>query len=200
MASTRPAASLNKADWKRSKAKQLVAQDIMDGEIPMEGPFDPEEVFQRLYTGHEYFKDFPFDRIRYKDRIERLRKSIKQLQYWATYDSAKVDEDLALHPPSAQNIRGDLRWNGSDAQQQLKDDITRGLHLQMKPKELRNTRPEYMLFGTRAFQKHVDQEKQSRKDFDEATKAKRYSRSRYGDRENAKRRQQEDHGGNKSSH
>lgn len=53
---TRPPASLNGAKWKTSKAKQLVAQDIIDGLIPMEGPLDVDEIFHRLYSDHNFFR------------------------------------------------------------------------------------------------------------------------------------------------
>jgi hypothetical protein len=76
----RPPATLNNAVWRTSKAKQLVAQDIIDNEIPLVGPFDVEEVFNRLYAGHTFFQNFPFDKDRYKDRIERLRNAMSKLQ------------------------------------------------------------------------------------------------------------------------
>jgi hypothetical protein len=62
-ASPRPPASFNDANWKTSKAKQLIAQDIIDGRVPVEGNIDIEELFQREYAGHDYFKNFPFDII-----------------------------------------------------------------------------------------------------------------------------------------
>ena len=35
----RPPATLNGADWKTSKAKLLISQDIIDGIIPLDGPY-----------------------------------------------------------------------------------------------------------------------------------------------------------------
>jgi hypothetical protein len=72
---------------------------------------------------------------------------------------------------------------GSDAQRLLKEGVDQGMHLQLAPKELRETRAEYKLFDPRVFQKHIYQEKHSRKDYDEATKAKRYQNSRLGNKE-----------------
>jgi len=68
----RPPATLNRADWRTSKAKQLVAQDVIDGLIPMEGEIDVEAIFNEHYVGHSFFKDFPFDKIRYKDRFTSI--------------------------------------------------------------------------------------------------------------------------------
>ena len=182
---TRPPATLNNADWMTSKAKQLIAQDIIDGEIPLEGNIDVEKIFygELGYHHHKYFKNFPFDKTRYKDRIERLREAIKRLQHWAAYDAAKIEEDRIKHPPKEKNIRGELRWDGSEAQALLKLDMDQGRHLQMRPKEFRETREAYGMFKLRIFQKHVDQEKQARKDYDEATKSKRYKSKTYGNKE-----------------
>ena len=77
-------------------------------------------------------------------------------------------------------MRGEPCWEGSDAQNLLKQDVDNGLHLQLKPKQLRETRSEYKLFGVRKFQKHIDQELTSGKDFDEVTKSKRYKSLKLG--------------------
>jgi hypothetical protein len=178
----RPPASLNRAEWRTSKAKDLVAQDIIDGNIPLEGDINPEEIFQRLYADNPLFSNFPFDKTRYKDRIERLRNAIGRLQHWAAFDSEKVLEDIAKHTPHNKNIRGELRWDGSEAQQLLKQDVEQGRHLQLKPRELRETREEYKVFGLRVFQKHIDQQKQALKAYDKATTQKRYKRMNHGDK------------------
>jgi DNA-binding MarR family transcriptional regulator len=179
----RPPATLNGADWRTSEAKQLVAQDIIDGEIPMEGHIDVDKIFHRLYEGHKFFNNFPFDETRYKSLIESLRKAIKRLKHWADYDSNKVLEDLAKHPPTAQNIRAELRWDGSDAQKLLKQDMDNGLiSATTKPKEFRETRPEYQLIAVRVFQKHINQAKQNSKGYDEVTMSRRYKSMRYGDK------------------
>jgi hypothetical protein len=93
-----------------------------------------------------------------------------------------LEEDLEKRPRPDKNIRGELRWEGSEAQKMLKIDVSNGLHLNQKPKELWETRPEYQLFTNRVFQKHIDQAKQSRKEWDEATKARRYKNQNHGDK------------------
>lgn len=178
----RPPATLNRADWRTSKAKQLVAQDVIDGLIPMEGEIDVEAIFNEHYVGHSFFKDFPFDKIRYKDRFTSIQKAVKKHKDWAQCDSEKFLQDRALHPPADKNIRGELRWKGSEAQQFLKVDMEQGLHLQMKPRELHKTRDAYKLFGERVFQQHIDQQKQSVKEFDEVTKQRRYKNKTLGDK------------------
>jgi len=178
----RPPATLNGADWRNSTAKQLVAQDVIDGLIPLEGDIDVLAIFNDLYADHSFFANFPFDETRYKSRFESIRKAVKRLQQWAQYDSEKITEDLTLHPPPATNIKGELRWKGSEAESFLKEDMEQGIHLQLKPSEFRQTREAYKLFGLKVFRKHIDQAKQSKKEFDKVTTSKRYARMNLGDK------------------
>jgi len=165
----RPPATLNGAVWRTSEAKQLMAQDIIDKLVPIEGVIDSEELYNRMYVNQPEFKNFPFDKVRYDGRIDRLRAAIKRLKYWAVYDAAAVARDRALHPPPAVNIRGQLRWNGSEAQKLLKIDIANGLHEQMAPRFLRMTKDEYKEFELPVFRKHIDQTKQALKPFGRKT-------------------------------
>ena len=150
-----------------------------------------EEIFNRLYDGHEYFANFPYDEIRYRDRIDRIRKSIGDLKKWADKDADSLKADLATCPRPKRNIRAQLRWEGSQAECLLKIDVDNGLHLLKTPAQLRSDRPEYKLFDLLVFQKHVDQEKQSRKKYDEKTTAKRYKNANWGNPELSRKQQSE---------
>ena len=185
----RPPAVLNGADWKTSKAKLLISQDIIDGIIPAEGPIDVEALFVQHYEGHEYFKNFPFDRQRYNDRITRLRRAILKLKTSADNDTAALEADYLVYPIPATNVRGELRWHGSEAQRLLKLDIDAEIHLQpgYKPETLHKAlHGEYLKFKLNVFRKHIRQELTSRKTFDEKTLRKRrtgYKVGRFGDKE-----------------
>ncbi len=55
-------------------------------------------------------------------------------------------------------------WEGSDAQTSLKlDIITEGLHLQLTPKPLHESRREYQVFDLKTFRGHIHQEVKPRK-------------------------------------
>ena len=56
----KPKATLNNADWKSSDAKKLMAQDVIDGLIPLTGHVDVREMYDSLYKDHPLFKNFPF--------------------------------------------------------------------------------------------------------------------------------------------
>ena len=169
----RPPASLNKADWKTSKAKQVVAQDIIDGVIPMKGKFDSFSLCDRYCASNEWFRNFPFDQTRCDSRIKSLQETVGTLKKRAEHDSKEITKDLQKHPPKDKNARGEQRWEGSDAQKLLKEDMDNGLHLNKSGRELWLSRGEHMLFGNVVFMKHIDEEKQTRKEWDPASSKKR---------------------------
>ena len=104
----RPDATLNGASWRYSDARELMGQDIIDGHIPPLGvPFDPKEIYDRLYSGHPYFKNFPYDAERYKNRIVSLQESLETWGMWARHDHIYVEEDLKICPCPTHNIRGE---------------------------------------------------------------------------------------------
>ena len=81
-----------------------------------------------------------------------------------THEAALV-HDRALHPFPSHSSTGMLLWNGSDGARLLDEDMAAGKHLQMKPEELFETRPEYLPFGKERFAKRIDQMKEKAKDF-----------------------------------
>ena len=165
----RPPATLNKAAWVSSEARKLIAQDIIDGHIPSFGePFDTEEVFNRLYAGNAFFDDFPYDKERYKNRIVSLQTTIYTWGHWAKFDDEALMHDLALvGPPPERNIRGQLRWDGSAAQAQLKIDVDNKIDKQFEtPKKFWKSNPVYYLHhDLTVFRKHIDQYKESVKEY-----------------------------------
>ena len=82
-------------------------------------------------------------------------------------DDEALAKDLGRHPPPARNLKGQLRWEGSDAQQYLKEDIENEKHKYVgyTPRHFRTMRPCYLLFDLDVFRKHIDQSKQTRKEF-----------------------------------
>lgn len=177
----RPPATLNGAKWGSSDAKKLMAQDIIDGLIPEEGPVDIDEVYKTLYEGHELFKNFPYNRERYKARLDTLRTAVKTFKYWADFDAKAIASDLLICPPSAKNIRGEPRWEGSAAQEQLEEDVAAGLDAGMKPKEMQETREVYQEFSLTKFRKHLDQVRQARKSY--VDNGKKYKKNVHGSKE-----------------
>ena len=74
-----------------------------------------------------------------------------------------------MNPIKACDVRGHLRWHGSDAEWLLEIDINNDKHLEPAtntPMKLWKSRPnEYQLFPLEVFRKHMDQCKQAAKQF-----------------------------------
>lgn len=171
-------ASLNGADWRYSDAKKKVAQDIIDGHIPSTGKFDVEQLFQNRYAKNPLFANFPFRQDLYTNRIEGLRRGILKMKRWADFDDKAVKNDRLIHPRKEKNVRGQHRWDGSDAQELLKIDIAAGKHKDMDPEDLWKERAAYLRFDLHVFRKHIDQEIQSSKPH---KSERRRKKGHYGD-------------------
>lgn len=165
-------ASINGGHWATSEARHQIGQDIINKVIP--GHEDPPltleavaDIWQRLYKGNPIFDNFPFCPKRYKGRIESLQEILRRTAHWAKYDDEALKKDMERHPTAATNIRGQLRWSGSEAEKKLKEDIKNNKHkyIGYTPRHFRTTRPCYMLFDQDVFRKHIDQVKQEQKEF-----------------------------------
>jgi hypothetical protein len=69
-----------------------------------------------LYAHRAEFKDFPFIEEHYKDWLDKLQVIIFRLRKWAKYDCEAIKKDLERFPLKQQNIRGEPRWEGSQAE------------------------------------------------------------------------------------
>jgi hypothetical protein len=139
--------------WKDSTAKQMLTKDLNDGMVTPD--MKPKQVFQmreELYT--PYAKNFA-------SNYRSLQRSILALHTRRDEDDAWVAHDRLLCPPQAVDPHGYPRWDGSAAQRLLKQDVAVGKHEELRPKELRSTRIEYMQFPLKTFRDHIHQEKNS---------------------------------------
>jgi hypothetical protein len=142
------------APWQNSQAKMILRQVILDGEVV--DSMKPKKVFEMRpeYTAYKL--------ANFRSNLKTLRDSIKVEHAKADYDSAALAHDLRIRPLPAQTSWGYPRWDGSDAEQFLKEDIDEGLTDSHKPSELHKTRPEYQDFPLTIFRKHINQELRSR--------------------------------------
>jgi hypothetical protein len=140
--------------WKDSQAKKLLRQDILDGKVV--DSMTPMQIFQMR---PEYA---PYGLKKFRSNWYSLRDSIKDNQAKASSDSDALAHDLRIRPPVAYTSKGYPRWDGSDAQRLLKQDVNTGLTNSIKPRVLRETRMEYQAFPLKVFREHIHQEHRSR--------------------------------------
>jgi len=141
-----------------SCAKKILLQDIIDGETAGK---KPKNIFQM----HKEYKLYgPLDNFhcRYYSLKDRTGKDLAK----ANSDSGALAHDCIIHPVGLETSKGCgyPRWQGSDAECLLKQDIDAGLHETLKPNAHHQSRPEYKDFPLAVFCDHINQEKRSRKE------------------------------------
>ena len=152
-------------DWnEHHPARQLIFEEISEGRIPLDSTqMDASEVWNRYSTTSQFkMRGMKFGET-FKRRLAALRKQIGRDKDRASADKEAVARAIKNHPPAIHNHRGEPQWNGSQAQQLLKQDIDSGVHLTMKPMELRLIRPQYQEFGIDTFRWKIHQEIRTRK-------------------------------------
>jgi hypothetical protein len=145
--------------WKNSKAKKLLTQDLISGEIPLDS-----DDMQPMIVYHQRPEFIDFEYTRFRDRLRELRNQIIEKTARAASDSAAHARDRQIYPKPTHNHRGEPRWEGSEAERLLRVDMDENKHKNMKPMELYNTREEYYdNYKLVVFRKHIDQEERCRK-------------------------------------
>jgi hypothetical protein len=136
--------------WKKSIAKKLLAIDIISGAIPDDMHWT-DVYWQR--------PEFVVTKRRlFCSRLTTLRKSILHDKTTATIEEIALAHDRALFPAPTHNYRNEPRWEGSEAQRLLKEDVSANRHAATPPKQLYNSRPEYQDYPLKVFREHIYQE------------------------------------------
>jgi hypothetical protein len=141
--------------WIKSEAKEILKKDIIDGIV--NDTMDARYV----YLMHEEYKEYDFKK--FQNNFRSLKKVIKKHIHRAQDDDACLKHDLVDHHRNDVTSGGFPFWDTSNARVLLKKDIDEGLHNQMRPMELWQSRNEYQEFTLKKFRDHVTQESRRRK-------------------------------------
>ena len=123
-------------------AKPVLERDCLEGRVT------DSMARKDVHAFRPEFQAVPINN--FGNNWNRIKKSAQELKRIAVIDSAALFHDKILHPVEHQN-----RWDGSDAQTLLKQDIELGLCEQFSPKELWLSRPEHQVFDLDTFRPHV---------------------------------------------
>ena len=137
--------------WENSRAKQIVRRGYIDETIPLTMPMD-----DIIELNPEVHKKWPVKQ--WKQNVRNLRKAIKRDKDRAMEDWLNYKVDIAKLKTNRPDNRK-VPWHLSEAAEYLKQDMAKGKHLEMKPRELYLTRPSYQEFDLRTFRKHIYQRK-----------------------------------------
>ena len=146
-----------KIKWRKSKAKQVLYEMIMEGIIS--DVDDESENIEEIYLMNEEFAKYDYGK--FADRLSTIRDKIKELNKRAEQDDLAFKRYAKNHKTEVSEFtsRGYVHWKGSDARELLLDDIEEGKHKTMTPMQLWKSREEYKEgFPLHAFRSKLHQE------------------------------------------
>ena len=145
--------------WHKSEARRLLEGDLATGRIPSDGR---EMGTSAVYASRPEYAVYTIKL--FTTRLASMRKTARNENPRRAADVVAHVHDRQLHTQATHNSNGVPRWEGSDAERFLKQDITAGLNTQMMPRVLYRTRAAYHEFFTLdQFRGHIAQEVKSRK-------------------------------------
>jgi hypothetical protein len=150
--------------WAKSKAKQQLKNWFRDGTIPLDysETIGPRAVWDAHCVGHPLFgaagMDYGDDL--FTDHLRAVKNDVISKIKRADLDQEAFNNFRANHPVKATNHREEPRWEGSEAQRQLKEDVANQYHCDKAPQVLWND-PEracYKAYPLAVFRSHIYQE------------------------------------------
>jgi len=177
-------------EWQYSYAKKLLTEDLLSGKIPL----DSESMTpQEAYLQRPEYADSDPNYKRFPNRLRALREQLLSKNDRADADREAFLHDRKLHPKPARNHRGELRWEGSEAERLLRLDMDAGKHETMTPMQLHQSRKEYNDedegYPLKVFREHIHQEVRCRK-FQHYLKVKAEKKEREMQEKREKNKQQ----------
>lgn len=149
-----------KESWQNSKGKELLMKDLRSGKVAIKGKGDAIAVYNsRVEFGGNNIdnqKKFP-------QRLRAARQKTVELNERSAFDVDAIAHDRVVFPINATNHLNEPRWEGSDAQIFLRNDVSSKLHQNMKPQELHRLRAAYLKFSLKTFREHIYQEDKRQK-------------------------------------
>jgi hypothetical protein len=123
----------NEQQWKNSEAKELLRKALINGDISLDGSMKQQDVYGLFSTRPEFANYADYNA--FLGRLHALQKQLNDEKNAAS-DAAALAHDRQIFPKATHNHRGELRWEGSEAERFLRLDIDDGNHERMKPQDL----------------------------------------------------------------
>ena len=108
------------------------------------------------------FKDMEYN-DRFTGRLRTIRDDFQKKKGRAEADKEAHENFRQIHPVKELDHRGLPRWEGSRAQELLREDMDDEAHNEHYPRDLRNTREECAVCPLEIFRDHICQEQRLRK-------------------------------------
>lgn len=140
--------------WAESEAKRLLRTDLIEGRVPEEWTGVQVKQMRPEYA--------PYSQSRFTANLKTLRDGLERDYGRMVEDVDIYGHDMALlkdyqqnHPPREKDYP---LFHDHQARILLKSDVDNNKHKEMKPFQLRESRPEYQEFPPKVFRKHIYQE------------------------------------------
>ena len=148
-------------DWKKSKAKAIILDDLESGILPVDAAELSAEEAWEIYEQMAEFVEVVFSQFeaRLKDHRRRAKEQVNR----SARESEALAHDRCLFPRQMENGRGEQVFDLSAAKLLLRADVEDGKHLRMTPMQLQMTREEYSHFRARVFKHRIYQEVRRKK-------------------------------------
>jgi hypothetical protein len=133
-----------KIKWKKSKARDLLYKDLVDGLIPRQAVDEHRRSTMKLEDIFQMHPEYKlYDRKKFSGRLSNLRQVYDECMFRAEIDQEAFEKYRENHQPSLFSHKGYPEWQGSEAQRLLKLDIEAGKHTQMSKTDLHESKIEY---------------------------------------------------------
>lgn len=145
-------------DWAKSRSKQIIMDDLIDGTLPLDGRQCPAK---QAWERYKNMPEFVAERVlfdQFQARLADHRQQVNKKRKFSNKQHAAYLEHIEKYPRQTHNTRGELVFDVHPAKLLLREDIKNNLHELMTAKELQATRPEYTGFKAKKFRERIQQE------------------------------------------
>jgi len=138
--------------WKNSRAKAQLAEMLKDRTSNVR-----TISVDAVWESNPLFRQYPWPR--FKQNFKSLKKKIDDEAAAIAFDQRSYEHEQEKFPRNATTMRGQPFWNGHPAESLMEADVKQGIISGMKPKAVRQSRPEYQEFDLPTLRNHIYKEK-----------------------------------------
>ena len=147
--------------WRGSKARALLLEAVVKGEIPVDhNEMSAEQAFN-LFKDKPEFEGVVFSQ--FKERLSDHRHQVKNGRKRSAEEEKCLAHDRTLFPRKLVNSRGELVFDLHPAKMILREMVEEGVNRRKTPREMWLSRPEFQAFKLKIFGKRIRQEVRRKK-------------------------------------
>ena len=146
-------------DWRNSKARLIVMEDLAMGIIPLgESECTAKEAWDAWFSNLAEFIEEKVTYSQFEPRFKDHRKQITTKKLRSMHEMQAFLYHRQLHPQQTHDHRGKPIFDVHAAKPLLQEDVRMKRHMSMSPMTLRASRKEYSDFELGIFRQHIYQE------------------------------------------